>query len=98
MNKYLALGLVVLLAGCDNSEYRQQKQQSYNDDITHTKGLDDCIVFLVHDDRSDDLTVIRCPNSSTTTSRRVASGKSTRQIQHIVVDGVTYAPVEETNQ
>ncbi len=60
--KELALIAALLLAGCD----------AYTDDVSDRyqlpKGLQDCEVYRMTASRGKDLYVIRCPNSTTTTS------------------------------
>jgi len=55
--------------------------------------LADCKTYMLNaGDGSNLITVMRCPNSSTTTSYR--SGKSTNSA--VVIDGTTYTPAADT--
>lgn len=69
MIKYLLLA-VLLLSGCD----------AYNQDVTRKyimpQGLNDCKVYSVRADGGGYITVVRCPNSSTT-SRFGKGGNAT---------------------
>lgn len=56
--------------------------------------LKDCKVFFLTNEGGGALTVMRCPNATTSTS--YTSGKST--VTSIVVDGVEYQPVPKNKE
>jgi outer membrane PBP1 activator LpoA protein len=86
-NERPALGVMlillsIVLAGCtDKVEERKF--------LAMPKELADCRVFYVQNRDGNSMTVVRCPNSATTTE--VRSGKSTQTT--VTIDGVEYAPV-----
>lgn len=55
--------------------------------------LKDCKVFYLTKESGSAITVMRCPNATTSTS--YTSGKT--KVTTIVVDGVEYQPVQEQN-
>ena len=96
MNKFIGLIiLTTILSGCDSSN---ERAVSYQNDIQFRDGLKDCQIFVVHDNVYENLVVVRCPKSSTSTNYSVPSGKSRRSVQTVVVDGVSYEPTtKESN-
>lgn len=82
--------IVTLFLGCAKRESR-----AVTDAYILPEELRDCLVFQLESDlpSARDVTVLRCPNSSTATTTTERTGKSTRTIRTVVVDGVTY--VEE---
>lgn len=85
MNKVALILLTLLgLAGCGGST-PGANQIAFE---VMPNELEDCKAFNLQNSHYDYITVMRCPNSSTTT--RYKSGKTTKTT--IVVDGVTYIP------
>lgn len=86
MNKLILIILPLCLVGCD------REPQQY-DDITNyynlPPGMEDCRVYSL----SLYVTVVNCPNSTTSTSQR--HGKVTRNT--IVINGETYVKEENDN-
>lgn len=86
MNKLILIILPLCLVGCD------LEPQQY-DDITNYYNLppdmEDCRVYSL----SPLVTVVNCPNSTTSTSQR--QGKVTRNT--IVINGETYVKEENDN-
>ena len=86
MNKFVQISLVaatVVLVGCSPS-YEAMSMPVLPDE------LKDCKFYYVSNgDRG--MRVVRCPNSTTSTT--YTSGKTTRT--DVVIDGVTYRPVEK---
>lgn len=81
MNKLLAkvgfICVVVLLAGCTKTA--SEHTSSY----MLPSGLEDCKIFSLRSDTGTNLTVVRCPLSSTTTTYN--TGKTTNSVS--VVEG-----------
>lgn len=55
------------------------------------KELADCAVYYVTNSQGYDMTVVRCPNSVTST--KVRSGKTNRTV--VTIDSVEYAPTTD---
>lgn len=88
MNKIIFVAtLCALLVGCENGpSYYVDKTQDYK----LPEALQDCEIFYLRGNASYlTLTVMRCPNSSTTTS----SLKGKIRAHTVVIEGTTY--VEE---
>ena len=73
-----------IVAGCTNSA----KEVIYPAMLPELK---DCKVFYLTKESGSAITVMRCPNATTSTS--YTSGKT--KVTTIVVDGVEYQPVQE---
>lgn len=86
MNKLVRISLAaaaVVLAGC-SPNYNSLSMPVLPDE------LKDCKFYIVTDGIRE-LRVVRCPNSTTSTT--YSSGKTSRT--DVVIDGVTYRPVEK---
>jgi ABC-type glycerol-3-phosphate transport system substrate-binding protein len=57
--------------------------------------LKDCKAFYVKSETYQNLTIVRCPGSTTTTQYTVSSGKTSHTYSNIVVDGVEYVKKED---
>ena len=87
MNKFVTISLAaaaVVLAGC-SPNYNSLSMPVLPDE------LKDCKFYIVTDGIRE-LRVVRCPNSTTSTTYN-SSGKTSRT--DVVIDGVTYRPVEK---
>ena len=95
MKKLLVISISIftlLLVGCDNP--REVKKDRYSIALENSKGLEDCKDFrLNHNDGTGSITVIRCPNSSTTTE--YLEGKYTETT--VVIDGVEYVKKQSSS-
>jgi len=81
-----------LLVGCDNPQ--EVKQDRYSIALENSKGLEDCKDFrLNHNGGVGSITVIRCPNSSTTTEYLVVKHTETT----VVIDGVEYVKKQSSS-
>lgn len=79
--------IVLFLSACSNSASEVHYQAMPD-------GLKDCVVYYISDERAQNITVMRCPNSTTSTNYTVQSGKTTTHKTTIVVDGVEYIKKE----
>lgn len=70
---------LITLVGCGNPTTIENTQE-YKLPV----GLEDCSIFIMRKSNLDQMTVMRCPNSNTTTSK--LEGKVKRSV--VVVDGV----------
>lgn len=82
--KYFIVLLALILCGCDPS----------GSEITHTysvmpEGLKDCKIYTISNGGRE-VTVVRCPNSSTSTQYTVRRGKTNASVYTVVIDGVEY--------
>jgi hypothetical protein len=57
-------------------------------------GLQDCKIYKMVGENGDSMKVMRCPNSSTTTTYETG-GKSKTTHTEIIIDGVTYIPSDK---
>lgn len=75
----LALATVLALVGCDN---RPLDQHTYSKStMTNIPELADCIYIKVEDVR-----IMRCPKSDTSTSYEIPQGKTRKTVTTIVSD------------
>ncbi|CAB4134432.1 hypothetical protein UFOVP273_62 [uncultured Caudovirales phage] len=85
MKKLLAILSLVALSAC---------VADYSDDTSHYSRLPaelvDCKIYYLSSDKGQQITVMRCPNSQTSTTYK--SGKSQRSA--IVIDGTAYIKQE----
>jgi hypothetical protein len=87
MNKYVrylmvlvALGTFILLSGCDNRPLDQREYSKTT--MSNIPELADCVYIKI-----DDVRIIRCPLSSTTTSYTVPQGKTRKTVTTTVISG-----------
>jgi hypothetical protein len=81
MKLILALSTLVMLVGCDGT----QQTAMTTLDLKQVRGLEDCTYYVVDPGGTHNIvTVIRCPNSTTSTS--YVQGK----VPVLVIDGVEY--------
>ncbi len=84
--KYIGLVLVaILLTGCVETR-TEEVQGKYN----LPDELRDCQMFDMESKSSQDIIVVRCPNSTTSTSYSYQSGKTHHDRRSVVIDGVTF--------
>lgn len=57
-------------------------------------GFEDCTFGRMTAPYEVSITVVRCPNSTTTTNYNVPSGKSSRPVKVVVIDDIEYVPKE----
>lgn len=69
----------VVLVGCDNRPLDQREYSKQT--LDNIPELADCVYI-----RIDDVRIIRCPKSDTTTSYQVQSGKTKKTVTTIVSD------------
>lgn len=96
--KYIALTLfVILLTGCGETR-TEEVQTKYS----MPNELRDCQMFDMVSQSSQDIIVVRCPNSTTSTSYSYTSGKTRHERRSVVIDGVTFVEgddhVEDPNK
>jgi hypothetical protein len=53
-------------------------------------GFEDCTFGKMTAPYEENLIVVRCPNSTTTTNYEVPSGNSRRTVKVVVIDGIEY--------
>ena len=91
--KYLAItALVLLFSGCKTETTETQANYQL------PEGLQDCKIYDMESQSSQNIIVARCPNSTTTTNYRQQQGKSYVEKRSVVVDGVTYVSESEDAQ
>lgn len=89
MTKLLVVAISVLLAGCNPGEGGYTDAKSRFPKLP--KELKDCQIFYVESVYQSTITVVRCPNSETSTTYQ--AGKTTQTV--ITIDGVEYQKVEK---
>ena len=84
--KYIGLALVaILLTGCVETRTEEvQGEYSMPDELR------DCQMFDMESKSSQDIIVVRCLNSTTSTSYSYQSGKSHYERRSVVIDGVKF--------
>lgn len=67
--------------------------------LSLTKGLEDCKLFEFDDvvGTNRPLKIVRCSNSTVSTTETIPSGKTTKQRTVVTIDGINYAPIEPDN-
>ena len=84
--KYIGLALVViLLTGCNETRTEEVQGKYIIPDE-----LRDCQMFDMESKTSQDIIVVRCPNSATSTSHSYQSGTHRQERHTVVIDGVTF--------
>jgi hypothetical protein len=85
MKKLLIIVVLLVIAGCCSG--CSPSVESLDESFTvRPKELKDCTIFRLGDGYMGHITVVRCPNSTTSTTERV--GKTTQTT--VVIDGVEY--------
>ena len=79
---------VVMLTGCEPSY--EEKTQNFTQLPVELK---DCKFYYVSSNTGSNLNIVRCPNSTVSTSQEVVEGKTTHVQTTITIDGVEYTPV-----
>lgn len=82
MKILIAISAILILAGCDSRPLDQREYTKTT--MTNIPELADCTYIKI-----DDIRIFRCPNSSTTTSYSVQSGKTSRTYSTTVISGET---------
>lgn len=81
MKKLLMVTITgAFLVGCDNRPLDQREYSKTT--MENIPELADCVYIKI-----DDVRIFRCPNSSTTTSYKVQSGKTKKTVTTTVVSG-----------
>lgn len=83
----VVLVMVMILFGCDNSPKEFTNKYELPDELS------DCTIHQIYgtDTSARKLTVVRCPNSQTSTTKKESCGKNcTRSKTTVVIDGVEY--------
>ncbi len=84
--KYLILAaLAFVMVGCTET-----KTTKKGDAYILPDELADCQVFEMKSQTATDITVVRCPNSTTGTGYTKSRGKSRITLNSVVIDGVKY--------
>lgn len=78
MYKLIGVMVVLALAGCEN----RATEVHY----VLPNELKDCKIYYLESTRNHDLTVMRCPNSTTSTNYSVQNGKARTPVTNIVED------------
>ena len=98
MKKFLVpLVIGLLLTGCQpprvNTTTAATESQA-TVGLNLTKGLEDCkLYWFVPFENSRSISIVRCPNSTVSTSQEVVEGKTTHVQTTITIDGIEYTPV-----
>ena len=94
MKKILVLILSLgILTGCEPSP-ASARLAKYP---VKAVGFEDCTFGKMKAPYEESITVVRCPNSTTTTNYNVPSGKSTCPVKVVVIDNIEYLPKESTS-
>lgn len=80
MSKLFLIAAIFLVVGCSKST------KNVSEKYELPEGLTDCTVYYMTGENARSLTVVRCPNSSTTTRYSFKSGKSTTTHNNVVVE------------
>ena len=75
MSKALLILCAVMLAGCLEPQYKQVKASVLPDE------LKDCSFFDVRADDGSNITIVRCPNSTTSANYRQGKAKRTTVVK-----------------
>ncbi len=78
MSKLFLITAIFLVVGCSKKNVSEKYELP--------EGLTDCTVYYMTGENARSLTVVRCPNSSTTTRYSFKSGKSTVTHNNVVVE------------
>jgi hypothetical protein len=87
----LVVSILMLLAGCEAKTYESKGKFIVPDD------LKDCKFYAMKPEGGNTVTVIRCPNSSTS-AQYATGGKSSQNILSVTIDGVEYQEVKKEKQ
>ena len=92
----ISLILSFLIVGCEpaqiNTSTAATESQATNA-LKLTKGLEDCKLFQFPLTKYDEISIVRCPNSTVTTNQKIQQGKTTYTQTTVTIDGVEYTPV-----
>ena len=80
MKKILIVGALLALVGCDNRPLDQREYSKTT--LNNIPELADCVYIKI-----DEIRIFRCPNSSTSATYAVSSGKSKKTVTTTVVTG-----------
>ena len=91
MKKLLLIPLLVMLPSCENST------KNITNNYALPPELADCSINYLKSTIEHNITVVRCPNSSTISSSVQNCGKGCTTTRNVtVIDGVEYVRVEST--
>lgn len=80
MNKLVIVILTLILTACS------KETKNISERYQLPKELSDCKVYSMRAEGGFNITLVRCPNSSTTTSYTRSSGKSSSRYSNTVVE------------
>ena len=84
MKRFMIIAMAFGLSACAPDTPINQRQASESQ-FQNIKGLTDCMLYDIQD---SNVLIVRCPNSTTTTSYDESCGKNCRrQITNVVTDG-----------
>lgn len=83
--------MALMIGGC-NSDY-SPKDQTKKYDLPEQ--LSDCTIHDIDGQNVNEITIIRCPNSDTTTWSESCGKNCTRTRTTVVLDGVEYKKIEK---
>lgn len=87
MKQIISILFVLLLTACDSRPLITERTSEYG---VLPAGLSDCkVYFMISPTSARDLYVMRCPNSSTSTTSK-SNAKNSRNETNVVIDGVEY--------
>ena len=96
----ITITLSLLLLGCErhpNTTTAAVESQA-TVGLNLTKGLEDCkLYWFIPVEGSYPISIVRCPNSSVSTTQEVTEGKVTHVQTTVTIDGVEYIPVSSKN-
>jgi hypothetical protein len=78
--KYILLLLVLVLAGCGPAEYKEQHFSQMPPE------LKDCKTYYITEGNGGGITVMRCPEATTSVNKQEGKVKKT----YVVIDGKAY--------
>ena len=88
----LLFTLALLITGCNNDYTPKDQTKKYD----LPQELIDCTVHDIDGQTVNEITVVRCPNSDTTTQWSESCGKNcTRTRTTVILDGVEYKKTEK---
>lgn len=99
MIKFLTIPLIaLLLVACGEADVNTTKAPSQVNTkaLQFNDGLKGCNIFTykVYENQSSDIFIVRCPNSTVSTTWETKEGKTTKSNTTVVIDGDTYIKQE----
>lgn len=80
MNKIVIFILTLILTACSKETKNISERYQLPDELS------DCRVYRMRAEGGNVITLVRCPNSSTTTSYRRSNGKSSSRYSNTVIE------------